>query len=776
MGTLNPDLLSKDMDSVMNDAVELRKQYNQQAIQPELILYAMLRRPNTAAARLINVFSEQRGVDADRLGRQVEMAVRSRRDQNGNLDFIAKGNKKIPLSRQAVIMLDEALSVAKAVHEVRIDTDHALTVLSESNMSTSGLLRQEGITAKAIKDIVSDNPTELHSVISGNKGTTEDIVKNAKRQQAASVNISEDAIRGNIRQVYYYRSELLQKMISILTQRINRHVILVGPDGVGKRSLARSLGHLIAEGKGPSGLHNLIEINERDLIDKEVETIRAGLSRARNGILMLPNIHRFFGGPIKAEFNKASSLVQKTFLDDDPVIIATTTDIEFSERVSKVSGLKEHSQVIRVEEAEVEEAIEILRAHAPHIERAYERINAVEDEALEVTVNLARRYMPATPLPRSAIHLLHRTASLVDMSGQENLDDYRPDMPMDGNLDAEDVMIAASQMTGVPVTKLGEDERTRYANMEEHLGEVIKGQDEAVEVVSRAIKTARVGLKDPKRPVGAFLFLGPTGVGKTELARKLAEFMFDSEDAMLPFDMSEFKDESSINRLLGSPTGYVGSEGGGQLTEKVRQQPYIIVLFDEIEKAHPRIMDILLQVFEEGRLTDGRGIQTRFSDAVVILTSNIGSEYLSVPHITPEIEEQVWDILRDPEESGLRPEFLNRLDEIVMFNSLGDDALESIMWLLLRKEQSLLAERGLTLNFTEGAVNYMLSLNDEPQYGARPLKRIIRRSLREPLANFLLKANPGPGTEVNVSKSRKKDGGLRFSATVEGEEVVLETD
>lgn len=758
MGTLNPDLLSKDMDAVMNDAVDLRKEYNQQSIQPELILLSMLRRPNTAAARLMKVFSEQRGVDTDRLGRQVEMAARSRRDQNGNLDFIAIGNKKVPLSRQSIIMLDEALSVASAANEVRIDTDHALTVLSESSMSTSGLLRQEGITPKAIKDIFTDN-TGFGTI--RDRGATQDHVGKTQR--------------GNI-EPYYYRDELLQKMISILTQRINRHVILVGQDGVGKRSLALSLGHLIAENKGPKGIHNLIEMNERDLIDKEVETVRAGLSRARNGILFIPSIHRFFGGPIKAEFSKAASLVQKTFLDDDPVIIATTTDIEFSERVSKVSGLLEHSQVIRVEEPSPQEALEILRVHAPHVERDYEGIQKVDDDALEVAVSLARRYIPATPLPRSAIHLLHRTASLVDMSGQENLDNYRPDMTADETLDAEDVTIAASQMTGVPVTKLGEDERTRFANMEAHLGEVIKGQDEAVQVVSRAIKTARVGLKDPKRPVGAFLFLGPTGVGKTELARKLAEFMFDSEDAMLPFDMSEFKDESSINRLLGSPTGYVGSEGGGQLTEKVRQQPYIIVLFDEIEKAHPRIMDILLQVFEEGRLTDGRGIQTRFSDAVVILTSNIGSEYLSVPHLTPEIKEQVWDILRDPDESNLRPEFLNRLDEIVMFNALDDEALESIMWLLLRKEQKLLAERGLTLNFTEGAVRYMLDLNDEPEYGARPLKRIIRRNLREPLADFLLKANPGPGTEVNVAKSRKKNGGLRFSATVDGEEVALETD
>jgi len=259
-------------------------------------------------------------------------------------------------------------------------------------------------------------------------------------------------------------------------------------------------------------------------------------------------------------------------------------------------------------------------------------------------------------------------------------------------------------------------------------------------------------------------------VGKTELAKQLADFMFGSEDAVFPLDMSEFKEENSVNRLLGSPTGYIGSEDGGQLTEKVRQQPYIIILFDEIEKAHQGVMDILLQLFDEGRLTDGRGVTTRFSEAVIILTSNIGSEYLSVPNLTEEIKEEVLSEL----DQYLRPEFINRLDEVVMFNALGDDDLEKIMWLLLKKEQKLAVERGLTLTFTDAAVKYLLSLNDEPEYGARPLRRIIRRSLREPLADFLLKTNPPAGTEVNISSSRKKGVNLKFSAVIDGQETVIE--
>ena len=246
--------------------------------------------------------------------------------------------------------------------------------------------------------------------------------------------------------------------------------------------------------------------------------------------------------------------------------------------------------------------------------------------------------------------------------------------------------------------------------------------------------------------------------------------MFGSEDNLFALDMSEYKDESSINRLIGSAVGYVGSEEGGQLTERIREQPYTIVLLDEIEKAHPRIMDVLLQVMEEGRLTDGRGNVARFSEAVVILTSNIGSEHLMVRKITEDLREKIMDQVLD----FLRPEFVNRLDEVILFNALNDDDFNLILDLLIAKENNLARERGLTLSFTEGAKKWLLDQHDEPEYGARPLRRILRRSLREPLADFLLRSNPPEGTEVRVSSSRKRGGGLKFSALVEGEEFVVE--
>jgi ATP-dependent Clp protease ATP-binding subunit ClpC len=742
MGTLNPDLLSKDLDAVLNDAVALKDQYRKPTLMPELILLALLRRPDTAAARLFTLFQNTRGVDLKRLDRQIHLAVEGRNDSNGNLDFTAKGNRVISLSRQSIILVDDALSLANSMDLVRVDTDHVLSVMAESSMSTSGLLRGQGITPKAIQDIIMES-----SQIRRKDGTTQDFVAGAKSGQLKAV---------------YFREGLLRDIINILSQAVNRHIVLIGPDGVGKRTLGYSLALLMAEGKGPVGLKNLVQIDETALLDNDVKAVRAGMNQAAGGILFIPHLHRFFGGPIKAEFTKATPIIQKAFLADDPVIIGTTTELEYNQRLASVSALSENSQILRVPEPTVDEAIEIVKILKPHLEADYKL--QIKEEAVALSVRLAKRYLAATPLPRSAEQLIHRTAAMVSMSQQSNVA-FKTDRSADAIVDPDDVTLAASQMTGIPVNKLGEDERVRYASMVEYLKERIIGQDEAVLAVSRAIKTARVGLKDAKRPIGAFLFLGPTGVGKTELGKALAEFMFGSEDAMLPLDMSEFKDESSLNRLIGSPSGYVDSEAGGQLTERVRQQPYIIVLFDEVEKAHQRIMDILLQVVEEGRLTDGRGNTTAFSETVIIMTSNLGSTELAVPVITDEVRDEAMEEVR----TWFRPEFLNRLDEVVMFNALSPQVLHDILLLQLKKEGKMAAERGLNLDFTETAVTWMLAQNDEPEYGARPLRRIIRRFVREPLADFLLKVNPPAGTQVRIDAP---DGdGLKFAALVDGKEI-----
>ena len=748
MSTLNPDLISKDMDAILNDTAPMLSEYRKSSVMPEMVLLALLRRQNTAAWRMLKNFESSRGVDLERLERQVKVAIQSRRDPDGSLGFVAIGNRKISLSRQSIILLDDGLTIANSMNEQKIDTDHALAVLAETTVSTGGILRQFSITPKSIQDAYSD----ASKIIPAREdSTTVDYVKRAKR--------------GLLRAVHF-REELLRSMINVLTQSVNRHIVLVGPDGVGKRTLAYSLALLMAEDKGPAGLSNLVQISETALLDGDQEAFRAGMSAARRGVLFLPLIHRFFGGPIKADFNKATSLVQKAFLSDDPVIICTTSLQEFEARIQGVSAIVENSQVIKVDEPTLDETVQILETISPHIESDYEI--AVDHDALKMAARMSHRFLKTHPLPQSAEQLLHRTAAMVNMGKQAHLA-FRPENN-DATLDVEDVTLVTSQMTGIPVAKLGADERLRYANMVEHLRERLIGQEEAVQLVSRAIKTARVGLKDPRRPIGTFLFLGPTGIGKTELAKVLADFMFGSEANLFVLDMSEYKDESSINRLIGSAVGYVGSDEGGQLTERLIQKPYTIVLLDEIEKAHPRIMDVLLQVMEEGRLTDGRGNVAGFSEAVVIMTSNIGSEHLMVRQITDDLREMIMDQVLE----FLRPEFINRLDEVILFNALGDEDFVLILDLLIEKENKLARERGLTLTFTDGAKKWLLEQNDEPEFGARPLRRILRRNLREPLADFLLRSNPPEGTEVRVSSSRRRGGGLKFSAQVEGEEYVVE--
>lgn len=710
MGSLNPNLVSNELSSVIVEAVEVARRYMRRNVYPEAVLLILVQRTDTAAFRLLQYFAERRGTDLDRLQRQVRLAMESRHDKNGDLDFLLPDGTRFPISHQLIIALDEALSVAQSKGEVYIDTDHLLISMTERRLGTGLILQQNGITKSAI-DAMTE-PTMIR-----------------KRESSTLVDHVAAAKSGDL-QAVFFREDLLRDMLNMISQAVNRHVILMGPDGVGKRTLAYSLALLITEGKGPAGIEKFIQIDERALLDNSVEAMQSAIMKAQNGVLFVPHVHRFFGGPVKAEFPKSGQNLQKAFLTYDPVIIATTTQAEWDNRVSKVTAIAEHAQILRVDETSEEETLEILQVLRPHLAADYDI--DVEVDALQAAVQLAKRYIGSMPLPRSAAHLLHRAAAMVSMNQQTQLA-FKPDLP-DDILDAEDVTLAAAQMTGIPVSKLDQDERTKYARMVEHLHERIIGQDEAVLAVSRAVKTARVGLKDVKRPIGSFLFLGPSGVGKTELARALAEFLFGDENAMLQIDMSEYMEENTISRLIGAPPGYVGYEGGGQLTDRVRDQPYIVVLFDEVEKAHSRIVDILLQVMEEGRLTDAQGNTANFSEAVVIMTSNLGARHLETTLIDDDIREDVLDDVK----SHFRPEFLNRLDDIVIFHPLSNDNLRDILDLMLRKEIGLGAARGLRIDFTDAARDWMLDQNDAPEYGARPLRRIIQRNVREPLADFLL--------------------------------------
>jgi ATP-dependent Clp protease ATP-binding subunit ClpC len=735
MGTLNPDIPSEELTRALNAAATILGGFRQSVLMPEHLLLAFLDDESYAAHGLLARFAAERGFKLDQLIRAVEDQVRARRAADQDFDFVADDGTRVPLSNEMLVVLDEGRAIARARDEIWVGTEDALAAMSQSGVSTAGLLQQRGITPRALTALLSDSALARQT-------TVRDLVALAHDGKLQPV---------------YYRQDLLRDLLNLLNLARDRHVVLVGPAGVGKRSLVHSLALLLAEGQGPGDLKSVVEIAEPALLADASQAVSAGRRKAAGGVLFLPNVHRFFGSVLQIEFPKAQSDVQRAFLDNKAVVIGTTTEADYQARMAASSAVSEHSHVLKVPEPDPDTTVEILRVHKPHVEADYGL--TIADEALSAAATLSRRYVAEAVLPASALQLLHRACALLKMGAQPHLA-FRPDTASDTRLDADDVTLAASLMTGIPVAKLGADERGRYAHMVEYLHQRIIGQDEAVLAVSRAVKTARVGLKDPKRPIGSFLFLGPTGVGKTELAKALAEFLFGDEEATVTLDMSEYQQEHTVNRLIGAPPGYVGYESGGQLTDAVRDRPYTVVLFDEVEKAHPRVLDILLQVMEEGRLTDGQGRTANFRETVIIMTSNLGSEYLDEPVLTDEARELVMLKLK----TTLRPEFLNRLDEIILFHPLSPEQLRQILGLMLKKEAKLLEGQGLALEVSEAARTWLLAQNDHPEWGARPLRRILGRYLREPLADYLLAAEPQAGAKVFVDASGE---GLRFE-TPEG--------
>jgi ATP-dependent Clp protease ATP-binding subunit ClpC len=724
MGTLNPNLLSKHASLILNASAKIMTSIGKRVLTPEMALLGLMRTPDTSARRILDKIAIERGFKVADLDRDTEAQAKARDGRPANFTFVLDSGGNVQLSDELLQSIDEALSIAQASDEVWIDSEHLLSALSQRGVSTAGLLQARGITPTALTTYLNDRSL-------ARKMTTRNWVADARSGEITPV---------------YFRENLLRELMSLLSLSGQRHVLLIGAAGSGRRSIAYSLALLMAENKGPQGLGSLIEINEPAILDNPIEALRSGVKQASGGILFLPNVARFIGRGVNANVEK---IVQKVFLDRDPIVIGTATESEYNESLKDLKS----AHVLRVPPSTIEETTAILNSIKPQIESEYAlKIAAGSPSTIAV---MASRYLSADALPGSAIQLLHRACALVRMSTQKELA-YQSGAQADESVDPDDVMLALSQMTGIPANKLGQDERTKYAAMAEYVKSRIIGQDEAVLAVSRAVKTARVGLKDPKRPIGSFLFLGPTGVGKSELAKALAEFMFGSEDNLITLDMTEYQQEDSLNRLIGAAPGYVGFEGGGQLTDRVRQTPYCVVLFDECEKAHPRILDVLLQMMDEGRLTDGQGRVASFRDAVIILTSNLGAQYLADLSLGNRAREMAMELVKQ----SFRPEFLNRLDEIIMFNALSIDALRQVLDLMLKKEMKLASERGLQIEVTPAARSWLLDQNDHPEWGARPLRRIIQKFIREPLADFLLEKNPPAGTKVTVDVDNRH---LKFS-------------
>ncbi len=539
------------------------------------------------------------------------------------------------------------------------------------------------------------------------------------------------------------REDELRRMLQVLARREENNPLLVGEDGTGRTALIEALASRIATGDVPEMMadRRIIAIDSGTLVagtrlrGELEERMRSLLDAVRDSggrvILFLPNLATFLetkGG--------AGDMLANALSRGEVRALARCTPAELREIEDEATSLSRRFVPIRIEPPPPKEAVEILRGVRPRFEEAHGV--RISDEAIDAAVKFARRYVAGRNLPKSAIDLIDEGAARVQLGlgGNEN-----------GEVGAEDIAEVVSLWTGIPAAKMMEEEAHKLLHMEARLRERVVGQDHAVNALSKAVRRGRVGLRDPKRPIGSFLFLGPTGVGKTELAKALAEFLFDDEAALTRLDMSEFMEKHMVSRLLGAPPGYVDSEAGGFLTEAVRQRPYSVILFDEIEKAHPDVFNILLQVLEDGRLTDSRGRIAHFRDAVIIMTSNVGSELILEHAGTDDaLRQQIEDRLHD----YFRPEFLNRVDEVLIFDRLGKEELAAILEIQLRNLAALLALQGIDLSVSDEAKARLIALGYDPAFGARPLKRVIVRELQDPIAEAILRGHFGAGDEIAI--------------------------
>jgi ATP-dependent Clp protease ATP-binding subunit ClpC len=612
------------------------------------------------------------------------------------------------------------------------------------------------------------------------------------------------------------REREIERVIQILSRRTKNNPVLIGEPGVGKTAIAEGLAERIVQGKVPETLRDrrvvtldlgaLVAGSKyrgefEDRLKKVMEEIRS----AGNVILFIDEMHTIIGAGAAEGAIDASNILKPALARGELQVIGATTIDEYRKHVEKDAALERRFQPIMVEEPSVEEAVEILRGLRDRYE-AHHRVK-ITDEALRAAVELSDRYVSDRFLPDKAIDLIDEAGSRVRLqayvpppavrqletrleevrkekeaaiSGQEfekaarlrdeeqslreQLDQTKSDwqqrqVASQFVVGVDDVAQVVSSWTGIPVQRLKTEESERLLKLEEELHQRVVGQDEAVQAVARAIRRARSGLKDPRRPIGSFIFLGPTGVGKTELARALAEALFGDEDAMITIDMSEYMERHTTSRLVGAPPGYVGYEEGGQLTEAVRRRPYSVVLLDEIEKAHPEVFNVLLQVLEEGRLTEAKGRTVDFKNTVIIMTSNAGAERIqrgsgrlgfSRADDAQESFERMKESVMEEVHRTFRPEFLNRVDDIIVFHPLTEEDLKAIVKILLRDVERRVRENGLELEVSDAACEFLVKRGYDPKFGARPLRRAIQRELEDRLSEAILGGGFPPGKRVRV--------------------------
>jgi ATP-dependent Clp protease ATP-binding subunit ClpC len=767
----------------------------------EHLLIGVLSLPGGVVEQIFNLLGVDKGTAMARANHYLQTAGAGR--VGGPV-----GGDQLYLTPRAKAALDIAGQKAQAMGDAFVGTEHLLLgILLEGDGPGGATLRDLGVTEEGIMRALQQ--IRASGVDYEGQATGESMLKKYTRDLTALARDDKlDPVIG--------RDEEIKRVIQVLSRRTKNNPVLIGEPGVGKTAIAEGLAQKVVAGDVPEPLRNkrvlaldlggmVAGAKYRGEFEERLKGALDEIQRSKDVILFIDELHTVVGAGAAEGAMDASNMMKPLLARGELQCVGATTLDEYRENIEKDAALERRFQPILVGEPTVEETIAILTGLRDKYE-AHHKVK-ITDDAIRAAAVLSDRYIGDRFLPDKAIDLIDEAASKMrieatmlppDLREMERrlqelaregaaaveAQDYERAAQLkeqtdkiqqtfvtakeawladkgiaEATIDGDDIADIVSAWTGIPVQRMKEEEVEKLLNMEQRLHARVVGQDTAVVAVSEAVRRARAGLKDPKRPIGSFLFLGPTGVGKTELARALAEFLFDDENAMVRLDMSEYMEKFSVSRLVGSPPGYVGYEEGGQLTEAVRRHPYSVVLFDEIEKAHPDVFNILLQVLDDGRLTDNKGRTIDFKNTVVIMTSNVGAELIPDAETMERDYEAVEARLMDALGQTFRPEFLNRIDETIVFHGLARAELEQIVDLLLESVRRQVAGQGMRLEVSAEARRFIADTGYDPQFGARPLRRAIQRLVENPLSAALLRGQFVEGDTIRVEV---RDGELVF--------------
>jgi ATP-dependent Clp protease ATP-binding subunit ClpC len=731
--------------------------------------------------------------------------------KEGIFEIVGKGSesvKSIAISPRTKNIIELASQFATQYGYSFIETEHLLmAIVAEGEGVAAILLREFGLSSEMLQHdlenhVLSGKPeNQTISHASRKEKSLENLEKYGK-------NLNESAKNGKIDPIIG-RQEEIKRVIQVLSRRKKNNPVLIGEPGVGKTAIAEGFAQAIVEGNVPEILKNKTVVSldlagmvagakYRGEFEERLKNVMDEIISDGNIILFLDELHTLIGAGGAEGAIDASSILKPSLANGEIQAIGATTLDEYKKHIEKDTALERRFQTVLVKEPTIEETIEILKGLRDKYE-AHHKVK-ITDEAIEAAAKLSHRYIADRFLPDKAIDLIDEASSkqriktvtappdLKDLEESlkklskekqeainkqkfeqaaelrdkekeltEELENRKKSWKQESSttdtfIDYDDIAQIVSSWTGIPVRKMASDETDRLLNLEQILHKRLIGQEQAVEATAKAIRRARVGLKDPKKPIGSFIFLGPTGVGKTELSKALAEALFGDENAIIRVDMSEYMEKHSVSKLVGSPPGYVGYDEGGQLTEKVRRKPYSVILFDEIEKAHPDVFNILLQLLDDGRMTDSKGRTVDFKNTIIIMTSNVGASTIKKQKILgftsgeeKDIEKSEYEKMKENVMGELkktfRPEFLNRLDDIIVFHSLNKENIKEIVGLMTADLQKRLTELGISIEINDDARELLAEAGFDPVFGARPLQRTIRKMIEDTLSEEILKGN-----------------------------------